>query len=63
MLQQRASGQTVTQAGRGQGLREATLHVHAWQSKYAGASVAELTRLKRLEENGKRQPEQVVLWK
>lgn len=34
------------------GLSEATFY--AWKSKYAGASVAELTRLKRLEEENRK---------
>lgn len=34
------------------GLSEATFY--AWKSKYAGASVAELTRLKHLEEENRK---------
>jgi putative transposase len=47
-LQQQANGQTVAQIVREHGLSEATFY--AWKSKYAGASVAELTQLKHLEE-------------
>ena len=46
ILQQQASGQTVAQIVREHGLSEATFY--AWKSKYAGASVTELTRLKQL---------------
>ncbi|GGF17967.1 transposase [Hymenobacter cavernae] len=46
ILQQQASGQTVAQIVREHGLSEATFY--AWKSKYAGASVAEPTRLKHL---------------
>ena len=52
ILQQQASGQTVAQIVREYGLSEATFY--AWKSKYAGASVAELTRLKHLEDENKR---------
>jgi putative transposase len=52
ILQQQASGQTVAQIVREHSLSEATFY--AWQSKHAGASVAELTRLKHLEEEKKR---------
>ena len=52
ILQQQASGQTVAQIVREHGLSEATFY--AWKSKYAGASVAELTRLKHLEDENKR---------
>jgi putative transposase len=48
MLQQQANGKTVSQIVREPGLRKATSY--AWKSKCAGASVAELTRLKHLEE-------------
>jgi putative transposase len=51
ILQQQASGQTVAQSVCEHGLSEATFY--AWKSKYAGASVTELTRLKHLEENRK----------
>ena len=51
ILQQQASGQTVAQIAREHGLSEATFY--AWKSKYAGASVAELTRLKHLEEDNR----------
>lgn len=47
ILQQQASWQTVAQIVREHGLSEATFC--AWKSKYAGASGAELTRLKHLE--------------
>jgi putative transposase len=50
--QQQASGQTVAQIAREHGLSEATFY--AWKSKYAGASVAELTHLKHLEEENRR---------
>jgi putative transposase len=52
ILQQQASSQTVTQIVREHGLSEATFY--AWKSKYAGASVAELTRLKHLEEENRK---------
>ena len=52
ILQQQASEQTVAQIVREHGLSEATFY--AWKSKYAGASVAELTRLKHLEDENKR---------
>jgi len=52
ILQQQASGQTVAQIVREHGLSEATFY--AWKSKYAGVSVAELTRLKHLEDENKR---------
>jgi putative transposase len=48
ILQQQASGQTVAQIVREHDLSEATFYT--WKSKYAGASMAELTRLKHLEE-------------
>jgi len=52
ILQQQASGQTVAQIVREHGLSEATFY--AWKSKYAGASVAELIRLKHLEEENRK---------
>jgi len=52
ILQQQAGGQTVAQIVREHGLSEATFY--AWKSKYAGASVAELTRLKHLEEENRK---------
>jgi putative transposase len=52
ILQQQASGQTVAQIVRKHRLSEATFY--AWKSKYAGASVAELTRLKHLEEENRK---------
>jgi len=52
ILQQQASGQTVAQIVREHGLSEATFY--AWKSKYAGASVTELTRLKHLEEENRK---------
>jgi len=52
ILQQQAGGQTVAQIVREHGLSEATFY--AWKSKYAGASVAELTRLKQLEEENRK---------
>jgi putative transposase len=52
ILQQQASGQPVAQIVREHGLSEATFY--AWKSKYAGASVAELTRLKHLEEENRK---------
>jgi putative transposase len=52
ILQQQANGQTVAQIVREHGLSEATFY--AWKSKYAGASVGELTRLKHLEEENRR---------
>ena len=52
ILHQQASGQTVAQIVREHGLSEATFY--AWKSKYAGASVTELTRLKHLEEENRK---------
>ena len=52
ILQQQASGQTVAQIVHEHGLSEATFY--AWKSKYAGASVTELTRLKHLEEENRK---------
>ena len=52
ILQQQTSGQTVAQLVREHGLSEATFY--AWKSKYAGPSVAELTRLKYLEEENRK---------
>jgi len=52
ILHQQASGQTVAQIVREHGLSEATFY--AWKSTYAGASVAELTRLKHLEEENRK---------
>jgi putative transposase len=52
ILQQQVSAQTVAQIVREHGLSEATFD--AWKSEYAGASVAELTRLKHLEVEHKR---------
>ena len=52
ILQQQASGQTVAQIVREHGLSEATFYT--WKSKYAGASVAELARLKHLEDENRR---------
>jgi putative transposase len=49
ILQQQQSGQTVAQMVSEHGLSEATFY--AWKSKYAGASVAELTWLKHLGES------------
>ena len=49
---QQQRGQTVAQMVR-HGLSEATFY--AWKSKYAGASVAELTRLKHLAEEKRKQ--------
>jgi putative transposase len=48
ILQQQASRQTVVQIVREHGLSEAIFYT--WKSKCAGASVAELTWLKHLEE-------------
>ena len=52
ILQRQLSGQTVAQIVREHGLSEATFY--SWKSKYARASVAELTRLKHLEEENRR---------
>ena len=52
ILHQQASGQTVAQIVREHGLSEATFY--AWKGKYAGASVAELTRLKHLEDENRK---------
>jgi putative transposase len=50
-MPQQASGQTVAYIVPEHGLSEATFY--AWKSKYAGASVAELTRLKHLEQENR----------
>lgn len=52
ILQQQASGQTVAQIVREHGLGAATFY--AWKSKYAGAGVAEPTRLKHLEDENRK---------
>jgi putative transposase len=52
ILQQQASGQTVAQIVHEHGLSEAIFY--AWKSKYAGASMAEFTRLKHLEEENRK---------
>ena len=52
ILQQQARGQTVAQIVREHGLSESTFY--AWKSKYVGASVTELTRLKHLEEENRK---------
>jgi putative transposase len=52
ILQQQASGQTVAQIVREHDLSEAAFY--AWKSKYAGASVVKLTRLKHLEEKNRK---------
>lgn len=52
ILQQQAGRQIMAQIVRGHGLSEAAFY--AWKSKYAGASVAELTRLKYLEEKNRK---------
>jgi putative transposase len=51
ILQQQASSQRVAQLVREHGLSKAPFY--AWKSNYAGASVAELTRLKHLEEENR----------
>jgi putative transposase len=53
VLPQQASRQTVAQIVREHGLSEATFY--AWKSNYAGARVAELTRLKHLKEENRKQ--------
>ncbi|AMJ64059.1 transposase [Hymenobacter sp. PAMC 26628] len=52
ILPQQASGADRRAIVREHGLSEATFYT--WKSKYAGASVAELTRLKHLEDENKR---------
>ena len=52
ILQQQQGGQTVAQIVREHGLSETTFYT--WKSKYAGASIAELARLKHLEEENQR---------
>jgi putative transposase len=52
ILQQQASGQTVAQIVHEHGLSEAPFYT--WRRKYDGASVAELTRLKYLEEENRK---------
>jgi len=52
ILKQQDAGQTVAQIAREHGISEATFYT--WKSKYAGMQVAELTRLKELEEENRR---------
>jgi len=52
ILQLQQSGQTVAQIVREYGLSEAIFY--AWKSKYVGGSVAELKRLKYLEEENQK---------
>ena len=52
ILRQQDQGQTVAQICREHSISEPTFY--SWKSKYAGASVAELTRLKHLEEENRR---------
>ena len=60
ILQQQQSGQPVAQIVREHGLSEAPFY--AWKSKYAGASVAELTRLKHLEGENRRLKQLFADW-
>ena len=48
ILQQQADGKTVKEIAREYGISENSLYV--WKRKYGGLSVAEVTRLKQLEE-------------
>jgi putative transposase len=52
ILQQQTSGHTVAHIVREHGLTEVIFY--AWKRKHAGASVAELTRLKHLEEENRK---------
>lgn len=52
ILKQQEAGQTVAQIAREHAISEATFYT--WKSKYAGMQVAELTRLKELEEENRR---------
>ncbi len=52
ILKEAESGKTVTQVCREYGVAEAT--VYRWRSKYSGMELAELRRLKELEEENRR---------
>jgi len=52
IIKQQEAGQTVAQIAREHTISEATFY--SWKSKYAGMQVAELTRLKELEEENRR---------
>ena len=52
ILKQQDSGQTVAQITREHGVSEATFY--NWKSKYGGMQVAEVKRLKDLEEENRR---------
>lgn len=52
ILKQQQAGQTVAQIARERAISEATFYT--WKSKYGGMQVAELTRLKELEEENRR---------
>ena len=52
ILKQQEAGQTVAQIARAHAISEATFY--SWKSRYAGMQVAELTRLKELEEENRR---------
>ena len=52
IIKQQEAGQTVAPIAREHGISEATFY--SWKSKYAGMQVAELTRLKELEEENRR---------
>lgn len=52
ILKQQDSGQTVAQISREHGISEATFYT--WKSKYGGMQVAEVKRIKELEEENRR---------
>ncbi len=52
ILKQQDSGQTVGQISREHGISEATFY--SWKQKYGGMEVAEIKRLKELEEDNRR---------
>ena len=52
ILKQQDSGQAVAQISREHGISEATFY--AWKTKFGGMQVAELKRLKDLEEENRR---------
>lgn len=52
ILKQQDSGQTVAHISREHGISEATFY--AWKSKYGGMQVAEVKRIKELEEENRR---------
>jgi putative transposase len=52
ILKQQDRGQTVTQITREHGISEATFY--NWRTKYAGMQIAEVKRLKELEDENRR---------